>query len=233
MGGEPVVRPIRVAIVDDHPVVVAGVRAWLDSDRSAVIETVLTTDRIELLTAPGAPVIDVALVDLNLRGELVLDAVARLCAGGQRVVVFSQHADHETVLAVLRAGACDFLAKHEAREHCVATIVAAASDRPYVTPSLAGAMAADVGPEAPRLSEQERTALLLWFQSMSKAAVAARMNITEYTVRQYIDRARVKYAKAGRAAPTKAALLARAIEDGIVTAAEIGEHHSMVQSWHP
>ena len=50
--------------------------------------------------------------------------------------------------------------------------------------------------------------------------MALRLGLGENTVRQYIDRARIKYARAGRPAPTKAALLARAIEDGIVTAEE-------------
>ena len=76
------------------------------------------------------------------------------------------------------------------------------------------------------LSDKEREALLLWFQSMSKASVARRMRISEHTVKQYVDRARIKYARAGRPAATKAALLARAIEDGLVRPEEIGIYRS-------
>lgn len=217
----PMARPIRLAIVDDHPVVIEGVCSWIASAPEAGIEVVLTVGTIDELTCPDAPQVDVALVDLNLDGVLVVDRIADLCAAGRRIVVYSQYADRETVLAVLDAGACDFVAKNEGKAHCVQTIVAAAADRPYVTPTLAGAMLADVRPHRPALSEQERTVLLLWFQSMSKDAVAMRLHISENTVRQYIDRARVKYAKVGRPAQTKASLLARAIEDGIITAAEV------------
>jgi DNA-directed RNA polymerase specialized sigma24 family protein len=73
---------------------------------------------------------------------------------------------------------------------------------------------------------QQAAALLLWFQSMSKASVGLRMGIRESTVRQYIDRARVKYARTGRPAPTKTALLARAIEDGLIRADEVGDYQS-------
>ena len=68
----------------------------------------------------------------------------------------------------------------------------------------------DQRPARPSLSEQEQQALLLWFQGMSKASVGRRMSISENTVRQYINRARAKYAATGRAAPSKDALLARA-----------------------
>jgi DNA-binding NarL/FixJ family response regulator len=142
------------------------------------------------------------------------------------VVVYSEHSDPETMLAVLDAGAVAFLAKHEGRDHCVATVLAAASDRAYVPPTLAGAMVGDRRADRPTLSEKEREALLLWFQSMSKASVARRMRISEHTVKQYVDRARIKYTRAGRPAATKAALLARAIEDGLIRAEEIGTYRS-------
>jgi len=178
-----------------------------------------------VLDGPGRQA-DVLLLDLNLKGQLVIDRVAELSTTGRRVVVFSQHADPDTVLAVLEAGACEFVAKDEAADHCVAAIIAAAADLPYVTPSVAGAMAADTTDGRPKLSARERTALLWWFQGMSKESVAQRMGIAETTVRQYIARARAKYATTGREAATKTALLARAIEDGLIRLDEVGDYHS-------
>jgi hypothetical protein len=61
---------------------------------------------------------------------------------------------------------------------------------------------------------------------MSKASVGLRMGISEHTVRQYIARARLKYLKAGRPAPSKAALLTRALEDGLIALDEVGEYTS-------
>ncbi|SER41187.1 response regulator transcription factor [Actinokineospora terrae] len=215
-------QPVTVAIIEDHPVVVDGVTTWITTDPGKRAAVVASGDSIdEVLAGPGGDA-DVLLLDLQLGDTVVVDRVAQLCTEGRRVVVYSAMDDPGTILTVLEAGASAFLSKHEAGSHCVDTIVAVATDRPYVTPSVAGALLT----EAPHLSVQERTALLLWFQSMSKASVARRMGLSEATVRQYIDRARVKYAKIGRPAPTKTALLARAIEDGLIRADEIGEYRS-------
>lgn len=215
--------PVGVAIVDDHPVVIDGVRAWLAAEPR--LRVLATGDDPEVVLR-AAPEAEVVLLDLRLHGRMVIDKLAALSAGGRRVVVYSEHTDPDTMLAALDAGAVAFLAKHEGREHCVATVLAAASDRPYVPPALAGAMVGDPRPDRPALSDKEREALLLWFQSMSKASVARRMRISEHTVKQYVDRARIKYTRAGRPAATKAALLARAIEDGLVRPEEIGIYRS-------
>lgn len=225
MGPHPMASPITVAVVEDLPVTIEGIQSWIDRDperRVRIVASGATID--EVLSGPGRDA-DVILLDLNLNGEMMTDRVGELTGAGRRVVVFSQHADSDIVLAVLEAGA-EFLTKYEGRVHCLETIVAVATDRPYVPPQAAGAMVADDRPQRPFLSEQERTALLLWFQSMSKASVAARMGIAESTVKQYIDRARIKYNQRGRPAATKEALLARAIEDGLIRADEVGEYAS-------
>jgi two-component system, NarL family, nitrate/nitrite response regulator NarL len=226
VGGGAVATPVTVALVDDHPVVHEGVRAWLGQDPEHPIELVAVGDSVDLAaTSPGRDA-DVLLLDLNLHGRMAIDEVGRLAELGRRVVVYSEFADDATVLAVMERGAFAFLAKKEAKEHCVATILAAAADRPYVPPQAAGSMAADDRADGPGLSEQERTALLLWFQSMSKSAVAVRMGIAESTVRQYIQRARIKYANAGRPASTRTQLLAQAIQDGLIRADEVTEYAS-------
>jgi DNA-binding NarL/FixJ family response regulator len=170
---------------------------------------------------PGS--LDVLILDLNLNGRLVIDDIAELACASQRIIAYSQFTEPDLVLAALDAGASAFVAKSEGRVHLVETVVAVAADRPYVTPTAAGVMVSDSRPDAPRLSERERIALLWWFQSMSKASVAHKMGISPHTVEMYIRRARLKYAHVGRAAPTKADMLVRAIEDGLVSAEEIAE----------
>lgn len=65
---------------------------------------------------------------------------------------------------------------------------------------------------------------------MSKASVGRRMAISENTVRQYISRARAKHAASGRIASSKDALLARAVEDGVVKLNEIMPYPSFARS---
>ncbi|MGI5270227.1 sigma factor-like helix-turn-helix DNA-binding protein [Nonomuraea sp. CA-218870] len=223
MGQQHVAGHVTVALVEDHQVVVDGVRSWFGPPSPVML--VAQGPTIE--SVRGTPA-DVLLLDLNLNGTMIVDRVGELCAGGQRVVVFSEHEEPETVRAVLDAGASAFIGKGRAtRESCVETILAVAADRPSVTPPMAQAIATDESPHRPQLSEKERLALLYWFQSMSKASVAARMGVKERTVRQYIDRARVKYAAAGRPAPTKEKLLICAIQDGLISPGEVDVYTSL------
>jgi two-component system nitrate/nitrite response regulator NarL len=215
---------VRVAVIDDHPVVREGLQSWITADPQHRVQVVGMTDRVEDALRGQLP--DVLLLDLNLHGIRVDDRIGELARAGHRVVVFSQDTEPEVILTALDAGAMAYVTKQEARDHCVETIVTVAADQPYVTPSLAGAMVSDDRPASPKLSAKEQEALRLWFQGMSKASVARRMGITEHTVKQYIDRARVKYIRAGRRAPTTFALLARAIEDGLIDPSEVGEYRS-------
>jgi hypothetical protein len=86
---------------------------------------------------------------------------------------------------------------------------------------LSGAFGTDDRPGRPRLSPRETEVLLEWFRSESKEMVAKRLHLTVRRVNACLERARIKYANVGRPAPTKAALVARAIQDGLITADEL------------
>jgi two-component system, NarL family, nitrate/nitrite response regulator NarL len=172
----------------------------------------------------------VVILDLELAGELVTTRIPGLVAAGYRVVAFSGHSDPAIVMETLDSGAHAYVSKEEGRDHLVEAVLAAAADRPYVTRSQARAILADQRPARPALSQQEQQALLLWFQGMSKASVGRRMAISENTVRQYISRARAKYAATGRSAASKDALLARAIEDGVIKPSEIMTYESFART---
>ncbi|MGQ0776780.1 MAG: response regulator transcription factor [Pseudonocardiales bacterium] len=214
MGASTLDPTVTVAIIDDHPVVIEGVKAWLAPEPR--VRVVATGDNIDALIRGDPPRPDVLLLDLNLHGKLAIDDVARLAAQGHRVIVYSQFSTEDVVHSALNAGAREFVAKDEGPAHLINAVLAVAADEPYVTPAVAGVLVSDRRPNRPKLSERERMALLLWFQSMSKASVAERMNVSPHTVGMFIRRARLKYAQAGRPAPTKADLLVRAIEDDLV-----------------
>lgn len=204
-----------VVIVDDHPVVLAGVRAWFGS---AGITVSAAGDDPRIVWSPEGALADVVVLDLQLadRHTVSWDALAELAAAGRRVVVYTMREDRETALRCLEVGCATFLTKAEGEEHLVAAVLAAAQDLPYVPPALAGAMSANAAPDRPQLTDREQEVLLAWFQCESKQLVAARCNLSPRTVEGYIDRVRVRYARAGRPASTKAALVARALQDGLI-----------------
>ncbi len=220
---------VTVAIIEDHPVVTEGVASWIRADPGQRVRLVQTSrDLTGLRPVAGQPA-DVVILDLELSGELVTTQIPVLVAAGYRVVAFSGHTEPAIVMETLDNGAHAYVSKDEGSDHLVEAVLAAATDRPYVTRSQAKAILADQRPARPALSEQERQALLLWFQGMSKASVGRRMSISENTVRQYISRARAKYAATGRSAPSKDALLARAIEDGVIKPGEIVPYKSFAR----
>lgn len=66
------------------------------------------------------------------------------------------------------------------------------------------------------LSDREKDVLRAWLYCDSKIGVAAELHIALGTINTHLTRIRNKYAAVGRPAPTKAALVARALQDGIV-----------------
>lgn len=69
----------------------------------------------------------------------------------------------------------------------------------------------------PGLTEREIAVLKVWLDCDSKLDVAQRLHIALGTVNTHLSRIRDKYTRVGRPAPTKAGLVARALQDGIVT----------------
>nr|WP_245557041.1 LuxR C-terminal-related transcriptional regulator [Jongsikchunia kroppenstedtii] len=209
-----------MAVIDDHSVIHDGIAVWCATEepQMAMIGGYLSVGEFEA----SAPAPDVVVFELqNGAAEPYFDGISRLCDSGFRVIVFSQHTDSSIVLRCLDRGAVTYLSKSEGREHLTAAIHAAAADQPYLSPTMAKAMTNDESAERPSLSARERQVLISWFQTESKELVANRLFITVGTVNTHLKRIRAKYAAAGRPASTKASLVARAIQDGLISPSEL------------
>jgi two-component system, NarL family, nitrate/nitrite response regulator NarL len=213
---------ITVAIVDDHPAIVAGVTSWYAQADPPIRILAAGGDLATVWTEPGRSA-DVVVLDLHLAGdaEPVFPALRALVDAGRQVIVYSMREDSGTVLTAIDLGAYTYLTKAEGGRHLVAATHAAAESRPYTPPALAGAMVTDRRPSAPHLAARETQVLLEWFQSDSKSMVAQKLKLSPSTVAGYLDRIRIKYANVGRPAATKAALVARAIQDGLIAASDL------------
>ncbi|WP_062214484.1 response regulator transcription factor [Streptomyces sp. NBRC 109706] len=208
--------PVTAVIVDDHPAVRAGVAQWLSAG-SPPIRVAASGDDVRVAWSGDGATADVVILDLHLGGPTpAMGELRRLAEAGRRVVVYSMRADDDIALRCLELGALSYLTKAEGAEHLVEATATAAAGRAYTPPALAGALAGDRSANRPTLSAREAEVLVEWFQSESKDLVGQRLGISPRTVNTHLERIRIKYAMNGRAAPTKAALLARAIQDGLV-----------------
>lgn len=205
---------IKVAAVDDHPVILDGIDSWLTAADGGirVIDTAATVG--ELLAGEGRNA-DVVLLDLDLDdGTTVERNVDAIVTAGAAVLVLSVSGKPAAVRAAIRAGALGYVLKNEPTGRIRAAVKEVAAGRAWMSPQLAYIFATDDSAGRPELSQQETRALQLYATGMALKLVAGKMNIGQETVKQYLNRVREKYARAGRAAPTKLELYHRAIEDG-------------------
>jgi DNA-binding NarL/FixJ family response regulator len=217
-------RPVTVAIIDDHDVVHAGVEAWCAKAEPPIDLVGNFLHPNEFLTRfPDIPnQVDVVLLDLQIDGNRPdFETLRKLCESGQRVIIYSHLTADEIILTSLELGAVTYLVKSEGRLHLIEAIHAAGSGTPYTGPRMAKALVNDRASGRIKLSEREKEVLRAWFQTESKELVGKQLFIAPTTVRTHLQRARAKYAAVGRPAPTKSALLARAVEDGILSLNEL------------
>ena len=179
---------IRVAIVDDHPIVTDGVVANLTA--AADIEVVATgTSAADAFTIVAAHAPDVLILDLELGGESGLDAIPRVKAASARtrIVVFSAYAGEERVATAFERGADSYVLKGTPSDELVAVIRAIAAGGTLIPPDIAAQLARAVRtPRRDRLTERERETLALLAAGLANRAIAERLGITERTVKFHV-----------------------------------------------
>lgn len=221
MGADgPSKLPAAIAVIDGHDVVHAGISAWCVAAEPPVRLAGAFHHAAEFFAAHPAESgeVDVVVLDVQFDGKKPdFEVLRALCNRNQRVIVFSDLTADEVILTCLDLGAVTYLVKSEGRDHLMEAIHTACTSAPHVGPRMARALRNDSLLGRIKLSDREKEVLIAWFQTESKDAVGQRLYIAPTTVRTHLQRARAKYANVGRPAPTKSALLARAIEDGILS----------------
>lgn len=212
---------IRVGAVDDHPVMLTGIRTELaDSAPDLVFgDTAATVD--DLLA--GGERYDVVLLDLRLGdGSRPLDNVARLRGAGAVAIVYTDGLDNASAREALAAGAMGIVLKDEPSRALADAVRTGARGDTVVGGRLAAVL--ESAPHLPAaLSDREAEALRLYASNMPAKSVARRMGVSEGTAKEYLKRVRAKYAALNRPSGTKLDLYHRAVEDGVIGPAPGGE----------
>lgn len=208
--------PIRLAVVDDHRMILSGLANWIRNASDEIDVVAELTTWPELLTHPAFPV-DVVLLDLDLKDNIPIAVkISALKSTGTRVVLMSTYSEPNVVREALAAGALGYLVKSEDASMIVEAIRAASQGESFISAELDLAInAADIG-GAPKLSAQERRVMALYGGGEPVKSVAFQLGISEETAKSYLKRIREKYRVAGIDVGTKVALRRRAIQDGIL-----------------
>jgi DNA-binding NarL/FixJ family response regulator len=208
-----------VAVVDDQDAVHAAVELWCAQAQPPIRFAGGYFCAEQFLDAHPTPVasgVGVVVLGPDVEGRVDFTVLDGIVQRRHRVIVYSHFSTDKVILTALDRGAVTFLAKSERKDHLIDAIRAAETDTPYVGPRMAGAMLNDGTIGRPNLAPREKEVLIAWFRTESKDLVARQLQIAPTTVRTHLQRVRAKYAAIGRPATTKAALVARAIQDGIV-----------------
>jgi len=139
-------EPIRVALVDDHRMILGALTEWIRSAADDIEMVAAVPTWPELLTHPGFPV-DVVLLDLDLKDNIpVAVKISALKSTGVRVVLMSTYSEPNVVREALAAGALGYLVKSEDAAMIVEAIRAAAQGESFISAELDLAInAADIG----------------------------------------------------------------------------------------
>jgi DNA-binding NarL/FixJ family response regulator len=207
---------IRVVVVDDEPMVCAHLRTILGSadDLEVVQEAHDGAAAVEAVTHDRP---DVVLMDLRMPRVDGLTAIERInqLPDPPVVVVLTTFDADQYVLRALRAGAAGFLVKSTPPEELIGLVRVAAAGNMVLSPAAARRLvAASADQHSTRqraqqlvesLTERELEVLACLGEGLSNAQIAARLYLSEATVKGYVSRMLDKLSCANR---TQAGLLA-------------------------
>ena len=185
----------RILLVDDHEIVRAGLRTMLGTQDDIDVVGEADNGREALRCVdelrPEVVVMDVGMPDLN-----GIDATRQIMAlaPSTAIIILSMHSDHRYVAEAFKAGAKGYLIKDCAFDELVIAVNAVASNRVYVSPSIAGWVVADfvrsldnssvLPAKAPshRLSPREREVLQLVAEGKPTKQIAGLLHVSVKTI---------------------------------------------------
>jgi len=204
---------VRVALVDDHPVVRAGMRALVDGQEDlTVVGEASDALSAEQLVAAVRP--DVVLMDLNLGtgpGGAVVTARLRALPDPPRVLVLTTYDTEADILGAIDAGASGYLLKDAPPDELFRAIRGTARGEVVLAPAVAARLVKRAASPGPVLTEREVEILGLLATGLSNRELAKRLFVSEATVKAHLSHI---YAKLE--VDTRAAAVARAIEQRII-----------------
>ncbi len=197
----------RVLIVDDHPMVVEGIRAILETyDDIFVVGTLCNGQEAIDRVAQLAP--DVVLLDLNMPGLGGLPATEMILETrpGTRVLILSMHDNAEYIATALSHGAAGYVLKDVPTEEIKQAIDAVMAGETYLCTGAQVAMRPRIIDDREPLTSREQTILLQLAQGKSNKQVAAELGISVRTVETHRKNIKRKLGISSTAGLTRYAL---------------------------
>ncbi|MGH3352929.1 MAG: response regulator [Nocardioides sp.] len=204
---------VRVVLVDDHPVVRAGVRALVDAqdDLDVVGEAADSAQAVAVVGETGP---DVVLMDLSLGegpGGAETTRLLRELPSPPQVLVLTTYDTEADVLEAVDAGASGYLLKDAPPEELFRAIRGTARGETVLAPSVASRLLRQAASPEPKVSPREVEILRLLARGLGNKEMARELLVSEATVKSHLSHI---YTKLG--VDTRAGAVATAIERRIL-----------------
>ena len=197
-GPDAVPAPLRVMVVDDHPMWRDAVVRDLEAAGLAVVATAATGQ--EALARARATRPQVVVLDLQIPAPTGVEVTATLVREdpGVRVLILSASGEQADVLDAVKAGATGYLVKSASSAELLDAVRRVAAGDTVFTPGLAGLVLgeyrrlaetpeASVDPQLPRLTERETEVLRLVAKGLSYKQIAERLVLSHRTVQNHVQ----------------------------------------------
>jgi len=206
------VHTIKVLLVDDHPLVLDGIRARLEEDDEITIVGEASNGEEALaMSAERKP--DVVLMDINMPVMNGIEAAEKFASEQPdvRLLMLTMHDSREYITKVLKAGAKGYILKDVSSSEMMIAVKSVYQGRSYYSSGVTDILV-NVGnqTEVP-LTDRERTILQLLAEGNSNKHVARELDISVRTVETHRRNIKRKLE-----VKTSAGLVKYAIENGIV-----------------
>ncbi len=203
--------PIKVLIIDNHPLVLAGLRAVLETygDVEIVGTAGLARAGLEIALATRPAVV---LMDINMPQLNGIDAIElfREQLPDTRILMLSMHDSREYISTSVMHGASGYILKDVSTDEIIAAIEAVAAGRTYFSSGVSDVLLErKPGDPGDPLTTREHDVLLLIAGGRNTRAIAAELGISEATVQTHRKNIKKKLGIA-----TTAGLTRYAIENG-------------------
>lgn len=196
----------RVVLVDDHPVVRAGLRALLTASGVEVVAEAATADEAVARVRDSRP--DVVLMDLQLAaGGDGVTATAQITTldDPPRVLILTTYDTDADILRAVEAGAAGYLLKDAEPQVLLDAVAAAARGETVLAPEVATRLMARVRTPAPELSPRELEVVRLVAEGLANREIARRLFLSEATVKSHLVHVFTKLGVASRTGAVAAA----------------------------
>lgn len=213
---------VRISLADDHPIVLAGIKALLDGVPGIEVVGEATTgpSALDLIKskAPDIAVIDISLPQLS---GIELARQAAKAVPGVKILALTVHEDRAYVQPIIKAGAKGYLLKRSAADELVRAIRAIASGGIYLDPAIAekalpalsGDSQTTKGMVTAELSQRETEVLQLIAQGLSNKEIGGRLEVSIKTVETHKARGLEKLGLRTRADIVRYGMAHRWLED--------------------